>query len=297
MPDTPVPTISFDRSPAQVTIGEGLRLAGRYWRASVAHWILPVAAVALVNLLAALLLGGTRIATADLQALVVTGPAGPALDGTRLPRLLGGPTAVALVSLVARWFLVANAIAGLRGTEITLSWVLRAGLRAFCADLLMAAVAAMLVTAAAMLGVVVGAIGLILLSPLLVYVLLRLEFWMLAIFDGEGIAGGFDRSWRLTRGAVLRVFGWALVVGLIGPALSAGLFALELVLARAPAVLAMISATLETMLLAFTTVVTAVLYESQRVRTLPPPVLPPVAPASPFAPPPPPPPPPSRSGG
>ncbi len=110
----------------------------------------------------------------------------------------------------------------------------RAGLRAFCADLLMAAVAAMLVTVAAMLGVVVGAIGLLLLSPLLVYVLLRLEFWMLAIFDGEGIAGGFNRSWRLTRGAVLRVFGWALVVGLIGLLLSAGLFALDLLLARAP---------------------------------------------------------------
>jgi hypothetical protein len=292
MPETPTtPTIPFRRSPAWVTIGEGLSLAAWYWRTSVAHWILPVAAVALVNLLAALLLGGTTINGVALRALVTTGPVGPDLDTSQLPRLLAGPIAVSIVSLVARWFLVANAVAGLRGREVTLAWVVGAGLRALCADLVMVAVAVLVATTAAALGAI-GLGGLVLLSPLLAYVGLRLQFWTMAIFDGASISGGLDRSWQITRRAVLRVLGWALVVAFVGFLLSVGLFVLGLVLASAPAVLAVTGAIVETTLLAFTTVLMAVLYESQRIRSLPQPVPPPVAPATTFDPPPPPPPPP-----
>ena len=40
------------------------------------------------------------------------------------------------MSIVADWFLVANAVAGLRGREVTLGWVLRSGLRVLVAHLL-----------------------------------------------------------------------------------------------------------------------------------------------------------------
>ena len=104
--------IPFTRSPAFATVAEGLTLAAAYWRASVERWVLAVVAVAVANGLVAWLFGSTAIDQQTMSRVLVPGASGPAIDPSELPRLLAGPLAVGLVSIVAKWFLVANAIAG-----------------------------------------------------------------------------------------------------------------------------------------------------------------------------------------
>jgi len=306
--------IRFDRHPVWVTVGEGLRIAARYWRASVVHWVLPVAAIVLVNILAELLLGGSSFTSEQMRKVITSGPLGPGVDTAQLPRLLAGPLAVGIVSIAAQWFLVANAIAGLRGKEVSTAWVLASGLRSFVADMLAAMVLVLIVTVGLMFGVI-GVLALILLVPALFYVALRLQFWTLAIFDGLSITAAFDRSWTITRGGVMRVLGWGLVVFLVGLVPALFVLALDLLLPGAPLVTLVIASLIDTVLLAYTTIVLAVLYESQRLRQEPAPAagyanwpgtpgwpgdlpVPPVPPAEPRGPydPPPPPAPPSWPG-
>ena len=179
--------IRFTRSPAFATVGEGLTLAAAYWRSSVERWVLAVVAVAVVNGLVGWLFGSTVIDQQTMARAIVPGASGPEIEPSELPRLLAGPLAVGLVSIVAKWFLVANAVAGLRGREVTLPWVLRSGLRALVADMLLAMIVLALVSTA----LAFGAVGLIVLLgflPVLAYLAIRLQFWTLAIFDGAGIA-------------------------------------------------------------------------------------------------------------
>ena len=290
--------IPFTRSPAFATVAEGLTLAAAYWRASVERWVLAVVAVAVANGLVGWLFGSTVIDQQTMARVLVPGASGPAIDPAELPRLLAGPLAVGLVSIVAKWFFVANAIAGLRGRDVTLPWVLRSGLRAFVADMLFAMIALALISAA----LAFGAIGLIVLLgflPVLAYVAIRLQFWTLAIFDGSGIAGGLSTSWALTRRAVLRMLGWGLAVLGISLLLVATDFLVSLVLVAVPVVPGVITSAIDTSFAAFSAIVLAILYESQRWRTLAgavvpaPPLTYPSDADGPLEPPPPPPAPPS----
>ncbi|MCJ7709792.1 MAG: hypothetical protein MUQ32_03080 [Chloroflexi bacterium] len=281
-------SFAFVRSPAFVTIGEGLRIAARYWRSSAERWVLPVLAVALVNGLASWVFGAAALDQASLQALLVPGSDGPGMDASGLPPLLAGPLAIGLVTVAAEWFLVANAIAGLRGREISLRWVLTAGLRAFVADMVVASGVVMLVLTALTLGAA-GLLVLLLLLPALLYLGVRLQFWTLAIFDGAGISDGLRATWTITRGGVLRVFGWGLAMAGLGLVVSAFSWVLDLVLAGAPTVVSALGAAAGSTLQAFTAIVLAVLYESQRLRGLPR-VVEPEPYRSPRDPPPPPPP-------
>ena len=260
-------TIRFTRSPAFATVAEGLTLAAAYWRASVERWVLAVIAVAVVNGLVGWLFGSTVIDQQTMARAIVPGASGPAIDPAELPRLLAGPLAVGLVSIVAKWFLVANAIAGLRGREVTLPWVLRSGLRALLADMLFAMIVLALISTA----LAFGAVGLIVLLgflPVLAYVAIRLQFWTLAIFDGSGIAGGFSASLAFTRRAVLRLLGWGLAVLGISLLLAAADLLVSLVLLAVPVVPNVITAAIDTSFQAFSAIVLAILYESQRLRVL-----------------------------
>lgn len=290
--------IRFTRSPAFATLAEGLTLAAAYWRASVERWVLAVIAVAVVNGLVGWLFGSTVIDQQTMARAFVPGSAGPAIDPAELPRLLAGPLAIGLVSIVAKWFFVANAVAGLRGRDVTLPWVLRSGLRALAADILLA----MLLLALISTALAFGSVGLILLLgflPLLAYLAIRLQFWTLAIFDGSGIAGGFSTSWSLTRRAVLRMLGWGLAVLGISLLLVAADLLVSLILVAVPVVPNVITAAIDTSFQAFSVIVLAILYESQRLRTLAgavvpsPPVAYPSDADGPLEPPPPPPAPPS----
>jgi hypothetical protein len=284
-------TIAFVRSPGFATLGEALGLAARYWRATWDRWLLAVIAVALATGLAEWLLGGSAIDQRTMSRALLPGSATP-VDPAELPVMLAGPLAVGIVSIVAGWFVLANAIAGLRGREVTPAWVLAAGARSFAADMLVALVFVALV----MVALGLGALGLLVMLaalPVLVYATLRLGFWSLAIFDGHSIGEGARASWGLTRDAVLRVLGWALALMGIGLLLAIVDIVVGFALGGAPAVGRVITSAIDTAFGAYSIIVTAILYESQRVRTQPPPALvhPPAAydPLGPHPPPPPPP--------
>jgi hypothetical protein len=264
----PQPRLELPVNPADAGLVVALRAAGRYWAATPAHWVLPVAAVALVNLLAVIVLGGAVISAEQMQALVVNGPLGQQVDVEQLPRALAGPVAVGLVTIVARWFLVANAIAGLRGREITAGWVVGAGVRSFAADMLVSLTLVSLFSLAVTLGPA-GILVVALAGPFALYVGIRLTFWALAIFDGATLSGGARTSWRITRRGVLRVLGWSLAIAGIGFLAGIPLTILDLLVPSLPVVGAVIGGIVETLLAAWTIVVMAVLYESQRLRTDP----------------------------
>jgi hypothetical protein len=255
-------TMPFERSPVDVTISEGLSIGARYWAGSWDRWVLAVVAVGLANGLVAWLFPSAAIDDATMQTMLQSGTA----DASIVPSLLAGPLAVTVVGLVADWFLTANAIAGLRGREVTLSWVVRAGVR----TLVVILAVSMLLTVLLMLVTVLGPIGLVLvvgLVPLVVYIAVRFAFWELALFDGAGVEGSLRRSWALTDGAALRVFGWALALmalSLLLSMLSTGLAVLLPSLGIATSALGGLASTA---FQAYAVIVTAILYESQQLRS------------------------------
>ncbi len=282
-------TIGFVRSPAFATLGEGVSLAARYWRATWDRWLLAVVAVALVTGLAEWLLGGSVVDQRTVSRALLPGSQGQ-LDPAELPRLMAGPLAVGAVSLVAGWFLLANAVAGLRGREVTLRWVLPSGLRAFAAGMIVALAFVALLVFSTGLGPI-GLLVMLAVLPVLLYAALRLVFWNLAVFDGSGIGQGARSSWGLTRNSVLRVLGWELAVVGLGLLVTVVDVLIASALADAPVVASVLASAIDTALQAFTIVVSAILYESQRLRTQPPPVMArpstPYDPEGPFPPPPP----------
>lgn len=283
-------TIGFVRSPAFATLGEALSLAARYWRATWDRWLLATLAVALVTGLAEWLLGGTVLDQRTLQRALLPGSAGQ-VDPAELPRLMAGPLAVGIVSIVAGWFLLANAIAGLRAKEVTLAWVMSAGLRAFGADMLVALVLVGLLMVSVSLGVA-GLVVILAAFPLLVYAAIRLQLWSLAIFDGSTIVGGARVSWGLTWNAVLRALGWGAAIFGLGLVVAVVDGLIGFALGGVPVVGRVITSAIDTAFGAYTILVLAILYESQRLRTQPPPAIvypsAPYDPEGPYLPPPPP---------
>jgi hypothetical protein len=262
--------IAFPRPPAQVTIGEGLTLAARYWAASIERWVLPVAAVALASGLVTWLFPASLADRATLERLMRMSIDGTPLDPSEVPRLVAGPLAVAIISLVAGWFLTANAIVGLRNRDVTLPWVLTGGLRSFVANLMIAlAVLSVLLPLLSL-----GAIGLLLAMaaiPVALYLSFRVSFWTLAVFDGERISSGFGVTWRITRGAVLRLLGWSLALLPLGIAAAIAQVIVDVVVGPASRPLAdAFSAGLDTTVTSYSILVLAILYESQRGRRLQP---------------------------
>ena len=291
-------TIPFRRPAAWVTIGEAFGLALRYWTATWDRWLLAVVAVALADGLATSLLGDTLVDQQLMRQLM----AGEVVDTAIVPRLMAGPLAVAVVSIVADWFLYANAVAGLRGREVTLGWVLRSGLRVLAALVLVSVAVTLLASVLVLLGPVGLLLILVALVPAL-YVGIRCQFWAVGIFDGHAIGPSLRQSWDLTRGAVLRVLGWgaamfglSLVVGIVVGIATGALAVMPGPMAGIPAA---VGSLVQTAFGAFAVIMTAILYESQRLRTLARAVVPsaPVTSTSdadgPLEPPPPPPSPPS----
>lgn len=257
-------TIQFERPAAFVTLREALSLGGRYWRATWDRWLLAVLAVGIASGLVTWLFPVSAVGSQALAQALMPGTAG-ALDPSALPALLAGPLAVGLVGLVADWFLIANAVAGLRGREVTGGWVLSAGLRTLLAVIAVSFAATTVLMLMLALGVI--GLGLVLVAfPALIYLAIRLQFWMLGVFDGLGVGGGLRTSWALTRHAVLRVVGWWLALFVLSLGLSVIDAVVGAVLGTVAAVPAAVSAGLTTTFQAFTTIVFAILYESQRQR-------------------------------
>jgi hypothetical protein len=276
-----MPTITFTSDPAGVTLGDGLSLAARYWRATADLWMLPVA---LVAALTAVVAWGIAGATPGIGAIPLvykpgTDPMtviGPILPGAILSSLL-----LSGASTVAGWVYLAIAIAGLRGYRVLPGWILRRGVRVLAADLLVAAgfVALFLVLAILAIAGGPGLMAVVMVTAMVpaIYVSIRLILWSLAIFDGAGIAEGLVATWRITRGSVARMLGWGLGVAVVGMVVRLVAEILTAPLGDANPVRSGISAAVTEAFSAYSMIALAVIYESQRRRAIlaaPGPVLP-----------------------
>jgi hypothetical protein len=296
-----MPTIPFTSDPAGITIGEGLSVSARYWRATIDLWSLPVALVAAVAALVTWLVGGLAPAPGSSPTTYVPGMDPWTVIGPYLPGFLSSTFVTGTVSMVAGWVYLAIAIAGLRGHRVMPGWIIRRGMRTFAASVLLAIAFG---AAFAVLAVIslIGGPGLVLVVMITalvpaIYVSVRLIFWSLAIFDGAGIRQGLGATWLLSRGAVARMLGWGLTVATLGVLVNIAASLVTLPLGDGNPVGSGIAAAATEAFAAYSMIVLAVVYESQRRRTVlrsPEPASPaPGSPGSPiggpFDPPPPPP--------
>jgi hypothetical protein len=131
-----------------------------------------------------------------------------------------------LLSGIGSWVFYATAIAGLRNRPVTLSGVIVRGLVSLLSGLVIAAVTIFVLTSLLMVGIAVaivvppvGGLLVILLAlaaiPVAVYLLVRVIFTSLAIFDGFGPIAGIRESWRLSQGSVSRMLGWGALAFLV----------------------------------------------------------------------------------
>jgi hypothetical protein len=261
----------FTRNPAWLTLGDGVGLAGSYLKDTWQRWLPPVLGLAVVEAIVGLLLQ-SRSAAFTYPNSFSSRPT-PSDFGQFFAIVGGGSLIITIIGIVLSWYLTAVAIHGLRGRPITTDWVVGAGLRAFGASLLMLGAWILAVVAFIFISLITGWLGLLLgflLSPVAVYVMVRLYFWTLAIFDGAGVMEGGRVSWMLTRGAVLRMLGWGLAVIGIMILVGIGSSILSLALRPLPLIEEFFSSLLSLTMSVFTTYLLAVLYESQRWIVAPP---------------------------
>ncbi len=262
---------SFRRHPAAIGIGDGLQTAFDYLQAAWRRWLPAVVAIAVVTGFLYLLLGS--VSTASLYYIdASTGQLVWQPDaGNQLSRLAGIELASGLVGLVGGWVFTAAAIAGLRNRPMTTAFVVVRGLLSVVASILLALLVGVAAIAWFVLLLGVPGIALLLLLaliPALIYVAVRVAFFTIAIFDGYGPIEGIREAWRLSRGGVVRLFGWALmailieigfgiVAGIVGGLLGGGSL-----LPLGQAVTTLVTTTGS----CFVVFMMAVLYESQRAR-------------------------------
>lgn len=295
-----MPTISFTSDPAEIDIGEGLSIAARYWRATADLWSLPVAIVAAVTAVATWAISGL-VPGSTLPATFTPGMDPMTVIGPLLPQLVVSTVVIGSVTMVAGWIYLSIAIAGLRDYRVMPGWILRRGVRALAADLLVT-IAFVAVFGALALFSLIGGLGLLVVVMVTafvpaVYVSIRLVFWSLAIFDGADIVGGFHATWRISRGAVARMLGWGVMVAVIGLVVRGGAELVTTPIGDGSPIRAGITAAITEVFAAYSMIALAVIYESQRRRAIlaSPAAMPPAwaaaeppVPSNPFEPPPPP---------
>ena len=267
-----MPTILFTSDPAGITLGEGLSASAWYWRATADLWSLPVALVAAVTAAATWAVASLAPVPPALPTSYVPGTDLMALIGPFLPQLLVGTFVTGMATMLAGWVYVAIAIAGLRGNRVMPDWILRRGVRSFAADLLVTVGFAAVFALLGLLSIA-GGPGVLLVVMITafvpaVYLSTRLIFWSLAIFDGAGIVQGFHATWGISRGAVARMLGWGLLVGVIGLVVRGTAELLTTPLGEANPVRAGITAAVTEAFAAYSMIALAVIYESQRRRSV-----------------------------
>ena len=266
-----MPTISFTSDPAEIDIGEGLSIAARYWRATADLWSLPVAIVAAVTAVATWAISGLMPGS-TLPATFTPGMDPMTVIGPLLPQLVVSTVVIGSVTMVAGWIYLSIAIAGLRDYRVMPGWILRRGVRALAADLLVT-IAFVAVFGALALFSLIGGLGLLVVVMVTAfvpaaYVSIRLVFWSLAIFDGADIVGGFHATWRISRGAVARMLGWGVMVAVIGLVVRGGAELVTTPIGDGSPIRAGITAAITEVFAAYSMIALAVIYESQRRRTI-----------------------------
>jgi hypothetical protein len=213
---------AFNVHPADISVTAGVQAALNYLQATWQKWLPVVAVVAVAEMLVS-----TMSINKLNQILIVdnyTGEVTWSPDwGNQLGDLILPYLALFVLGIVSSWIFYAIAISGLRGRPLTAAWVAERGLMSLLNDLLVAVAAVVAIFASAVILVAVSAAlgGLALLVWIAwivgaVYLIIRLIFMGLAIFDGHGPVEAFSESWSLSEESVQRLFGW----GLMGLALS-----------------------------------------------------------------------------
>jgi hypothetical protein len=262
--------IQFSNHPAAISVSEGARDA---WNETTRTWRfwLPVVLVA-----------GTVVGLASAYATSATQNVvrynaytneviwGPDLSTTIWTFLAAELVAMA-AAYVASCFFFGLAVSRLRGWPLTGHWIVRRGLLALWSGLIVfLGVVAVLILLLVIFVVSIGLGFLALLAAIVpgVYVAIRLSLSGVAIFDGAGPVEGLTRSWDLSRGSVLRIFGWGLVAGLLSLAFSiaGSVCALPFSLAGVQVGAQLISSLLTLPATVLATFMIAILYESQRAR-------------------------------
>lgn len=267
-----MPSISFSSDPAGITLGEGLSVAARYWRVTVDLWSLPVAIVAAVTTVVAWLIGEVAPMPGALPATFTPGVDPMTVVGPYLPGFLASTFVTGSVSMVAGWVYLSIAVAGLRGYRVMPGWIVRRGLRAFVADVLvmLGFGAAFAVLAILSLAGGPGFTVVVMITALVpaIYLAVRLVFWSLAIFDGAGIGQGLGATWLVSRGAVARMLGWGLTVATIGLLVNIAVTLVTVPLGDGNPVRTGITAAATEAFAAYSMIALAVIYESQRRRSV-----------------------------
>ena len=261
----------FSNHPALISVTEGIKDAWNFMAASWQRWIVVVlvvaAATAIISNASASLLDAVIYQDPFTGRIsVVEGAGGKIGQYVALALLSAG------VTLLASWYYYGLAISALRTRPITPGWLIGRGLRVLVSSLVVLVAflaafiaAAILVALLQGLGVLFVLVGFV----VAVYVGLRLTLSGLAIFDGAGPIEGLEQSWALTRGAVLRVFGWGLMAVLLAiifavvGAIAGAFFPARSLLHEFISSVATSAATV------LVTLMIAVLYESQRARMNP----------------------------
>jgi hypothetical protein len=267
-----MPVISFSSDPAGITLGEGLSIAARYWRATIDLWSLPVAVVAAVTALVTWLVGELAPAPGALPTTFAPGTDPVTVIGPYLPGFLASTFVTGSVSMVAGWVYLSIAVAGLRGYRVMPGWIVRRGLRAFAVDILLTlgfgAVFAILAILSLAGGPGVLLVVMVTAFVPAVYLSVRLVFWSLAIFDGADISQGLGATWLISRGAVARMLGWGFTVATIGLLVSVVATLVTSPLGDANPVRTGITAAATEAFAAYSMIALAVIYESQRRRSV-----------------------------
>ena len=304
---TPIP---FRVNPAFITIGDAIELAVAHLRANVAIWVVPTMIYTLVA-------GALTWAVTDaflgqlmqFRAEAVTAEAMSQAFLDNLPGLIGFFLLLTIGGLAVYWIAMAIAVGGLPGRRMTPDQAVGAGLRTIALGILYLVVAIPAMFALVAVGLIVGDAAiwfLLLFIPAVMfgfaYLAIRLSFALYAIFDGVGILDSVRVSWAISRGGMVRIFGWYLAIIAISLGISIGTGLVGTAFAAAPLIGTLISTLVTTAFQFFTAVLLAILYESQRMRHvyatgagLPggptrqaPPAFEPATPGDPLLPPPPP---------
>jgi hypothetical protein len=259
----------FSVNPAAITVTQGIQHAFTYLGESWRKWLPFVVVLGIAQFVVYLALGSIR--TENLYTTdPYTGELQLASDyWDKLRALLVLELLSAGISLVATWAFAAIAITGLRGTQLTGSYIVRRGLLALVVSIIASLVVVSVAFVWAIFLVASPGLGLLLLVVVVpggIYVAIRyVTFTTLAVFDGFGVIESFRETWRLSQGAVLRLIGWFLMNILIG----IGFSIVSAPLGMFGAVGGGLSGAVQGVYSAFAMFFLAVLYESQRARNDP----------------------------
>lgn len=213
----------FSAHPAAIGISEGIQDAFSYLQVSWRSWLPVVVLIAACSFVAYAIVGSidtSSFYTVDSYTNQIVW--NPDASG-KLAQLLGLYGLVAILTDIGGWVFYAVAVAGLRNGRVTVAGILIRGLITVLSAIVVAIFAILGLIALVAITVLVPAVGLMLFIaaiPFTIYMAVRLAFASMAIFDGFGPIDGLIESWRLSNGAVGRLFGWGVTAALIGVAIS-----------------------------------------------------------------------------